>query len=228
MNRKLVRISLAAAVSALAVAGVVANAGVITGSKHDLSGNAWTNGQICIVCHTPHNANPAVPLWNHAQSTATYTLYTNPATLNATTAQPTGVSKLCLSCHDGTVAVNSFGGTTGAVTIAASANFGTDLSNDHPIAFTYNTALATTDGALWDPAVKTATIGSGTKTKTGTLNATLLYNGSLECSSCHDVHNTFTLPAGTTAGTSGTGATSNKLVKVSMFGSALCLTCHDK
>jgi hypothetical protein len=73
----------------------------ITGSSHDFSAAAWntSNNEICIVCHTPHNATilPDAPLWNHALSAVTnYTLYAS-GTLNATMGQPDGSSKLCLS-----------------------------------------------------------------------------------------------------------------------------------
>jgi len=196
-----------------------AAAGTITGSAHDFTTKAWSGGRICVACHAPHNTDTTVvdaPLWNHTNSTAAYTLYSSP-TLNATITQPGGGSKLCLSCHDGTVAVNSFGGVTGTTMISTVNNLGTNLKKSHPIGFTYNTALATTDGSLHDPATKTVTIGSGTQTKTGTINAVLLYGGKMECDSCHDVHNTFTV------GGLGTG-----LVKVDPAGSKICLACHNK
>ncbi len=50
-------------------------------------------------------------LWNHALSTATYTMYDNtwsPTITGAQDAQPTGHSKLCLGCHDGTVGIDTF------------------------------------------------------------------------------------------------------------------------
>jgi predicted CXXCH cytochrome family protein len=192
---------------------VIAGAGTIVGSAHDFSAQAWAGGQTCIGCHAPHNtaALADAPLWNHALSTATYTLYTS-STLNASTAAgPGSTSKLCLSCHDGTVAVNSFGGTTGTTMLAGSANIGTNLSNDHPIGITYDAALVTADGAL-QPITTALTIGTGTKTKTGTIASNMLYGGKMECASCHDVHNTFTA--------------STKLVKTAA--NALCTTCHAK
>lgn len=192
-------------------------AGTITGSAHDFSGQAWAGGQICVPCHTPHKANTTVadaPLWNHALSTAVYTLYASP-TLNATIGQPGGNSKLCFSCHDGTVAVNSFGGTTGTTFLTGNDKIGPVLSGEHPIGFTYDAALATTDGSLKNPATATVTVGSGAQTKTGTIAATLLSGGKMECSSCHDVHNTFTAGLG-------------KLTKVSVAASALCTACHTK
>lgn len=174
------------------------NAATIVGSKHDLK--ASTGGEICIACHTPHNANTAVtdaPLWNHTMTTATYTLYDSP-TFSGTTTQPTGVSKLCLSCHDGTVAPDAFTGHAGVTTIAAAGNLGVDLKKSHPISFTYDAALATADGELKDPATL----------PTGWING-----NKFECSSCHDVHNK-------------TGIA--KMLHATNAGSALCLTCHVK
>ena len=179
----------------------------ITGSKHDFSGKSWNpGGEICVVCHTPHNAASTIaPLWNHAVTTATFTLYSS-STLNATMGQPAGVSKACLSCHDGTVALNSFGGTTGSEMITGKPLLGTDLSNDHPVSFTYDTALATADKELANPSSASSGLG-------GTIKADMLFSDKLECASCHDVHN---------------GAGISKLLVKSNSGSALCLTCHTK
>lgn len=216
MKLALIRL-LFAAVASFAAQWVLA--GTITGSSHDFSTSAWSGGRICVACHTPHKSNTAVadaPLWNHTNSTATYTLYSSP-TLNATVGQPGGGSKLCLSCHDGTVAIDSFGGATGTTMITAANKLGNNMKSSHPVGFTYDTALATADGSLHDPATKTVTIGSGTQTKTGTISNVLLYGGKLECDSCHDVHNTFTV-----------GAKGSGLVKVDQAGSKICLACHNK
>ena len=196
-------------------------AGTIVDTKHDFSGSGWSGGEICVACHTPHNSTMATdgPLWNHTLSAETnYSLYSSP-TLDATTSQPGGTSKLCLSCHDGTVAYdNSAAGTTMGTSAAAVGSDG--LSNDHPVSITFDTALATLDGALHDPAATDVTIGSGTDTKTGSIAAVMLSSGQIQCNTCHDVHNKFTVaPVGTA---------SNKLLRVSKVGSALCLTCHDK
>ena len=147
-------------------------------------------------------------LWNHAVTTETYTLYSSP-TMNAQTGQPDGVSRACLSCHDGTVALDSFGGATGTNFIGGGANFGTDLTNDHPVSFTYNNSLATVDGGLYQPTTTDSGLG-------GTIAADMLFgpgNDQVECASCHDVHNA-----------AGIGA----LLLKSNVGSALCLTCHAK
>jgi predicted CXXCH cytochrome family protein len=197
----------------------LASAGTITGSAHDFTASSWSGGRICVACHAPHKSDTSVadaPLWSHASSTASYTLYSSP-TLKATITQPGGSSKLCLSCHDGTVAVNSFGGVTGTTMISTANNLGTNLKSSHPIGFSYDSALATANGSIHDPSSKSVTIGSGAQTKTGTIGSVLLYGGQMECGSCHDVHNTFTV------GGAGTG-----LVKVDQSGSKICLACHDK
>ncbi|MCF6222176.1 MAG: hypothetical protein L3J34_00480 [Flavobacteriaceae bacterium] len=184
----------------------------ITGSDHDFSTENWNNtGEICIVCHTPHNADitvPDAPLWNHEVTQANFTLYDSPSFEgSATIGQPSGASKLCLSCHDGTVAMDNFGGrTNGGDFMTGGDLIGTDLSNDHPISFTYDAALATSDGGLYDPTTTNSGVG-------GTIDADFLLAGQLQCSSCHDVHNGAGLP---------------NLLRVTNAGSALCLTCHDK
>ncbi|NOX90398.1 MAG: cytochrome c3 family protein [Calditrichaeota bacterium] len=182
----------------------------IVGSAHDFSGKSWNaTGEICIVCHTPHNADNTVtgaPLWNHEVTTATFTPYSS-ATLDATVGQPDGSSKLCLSCHDGTVAVDNFGGeTNGGEFVTGDYLIGTDLSNDHPVSFTYDAALASADGDLYDPTTESSGMG-------GTIADDMLTNGELQCASCHDVHN-------------GSGVA--KLLVKNNSNSALCLTCHSK
>ncbi|NOZ45212.1 MAG: cytochrome c3 family protein [Chlorobi bacterium] len=182
----------------------------LSGSVHDFSGESWnTSSEMCIVCHTPHNADNTVsdaPLWNHQVTSQTFTIYSS-ATFDATNGQPDGSSKLCLSCHDGVTAVDNYGGTTtGTNMVTGTAALGTDISNDHPVSFTYDASLASTDGELKNPATDVSGLG-------GTIDADMLFSGKMQCASCHDVHN-------------GTGV-SHLLLK-SNSGSALCITCHTK
>ena len=186
----------------------------ITGTKHDFSAKLWGSGstalgQICVVCHAPHNNNNAAGslLWNHTVTAATFTMYSSP-TLTATglAVGAGSVSKLCLSCHDGTVAVDSFGGTGTAGTvqsITGGAKVGPDLSNDHPIGFAYNAALATADGGLKTPA-STSFVDAASKVP--------LFAANLECASCHNVHDNANAP----------------FLRIANTGSALCITCHNK
>lgn len=189
------------------------NAQTIVGSAHDFSTQTWnTSGEICICCHTPHNANisvPEAPLWNHQLTTATFQLYSSPTFNGASSiTQPSGNSKLCLSCHDGTVAMENFGTiNNGTHFITAGNNLGSDLRNDHPISFIFDASLSTQDPGLWNPTTHLSGIGNGT------ISQTMLFNNKVECASCHDVHNS--------TGIAG-------LLRKTNAASALCLTCHNK
>lgn len=115
-------IQVAVPVSAVLVSSA-ALAGIST-TKHNLgTGGTNTNhvtggtdtAEICIFCHTPHGAaqsadNP--PLWNKNLPTTTYTTYTS-TTMDAAGTGASGaisigsVSLACLSCHDGTQAMDN-------------------------------------------------------------------------------------------------------------------------
>ncbi len=200
------------AVTALTVAPTVRSS--IVGSAHDFSGLS-SKQQVCVFCHTPHRADASVvdaPLWNHQVTNRTYQLYDSP-TMDAIPDQPTGASRLCLSCHDGSVAIDSFGGRTGTIYMNPPLAIGADpeeLSNDHPISFVYDDALAAQDGELFPPSSTPSGLG-------GSIQKDLLFNGRMECSSCHDVHN------GASA-----AAVNHKLLLITETQSRLCLTCHDK
>jgi hypothetical protein len=192
----------------------------IKNSKHDFSSKSWSSGQICIVCHTPHNSDASItqaPLWNHATSGATFTMYSNANTLDGVVdTSPNAVSKMCLSCHDGVTAIDSYGGATGTILLNTTnfpntkANLGASLANDHPISMTYTSTTAAADKELYDPATTTVSdLG-------GYIKAKMLFNDKIECSSCHDVHN------------SGNSASHGKMLLLSNAASALCLTCHKK
>jgi hypothetical protein len=176
---------------------------------------ASTETQVCVFCHTPHGASAGVaPLWNRTFSSATYTSSTYTSTsmeANATelAAGPGGSSKLCLSCHDGTMAIDKVNVLNGAsnptivmkvsgtvtspaympagsgATTGFTRNLGTNLSNDHPISFTYDSTLATNDGELRVPdgtVVGNRVIGANPKVKMP------LENNQVQCATCHDPH----------------------------------------
>ncbi len=197
--------------------------------------------RICIFCHAPHNtwrlstapggsgpqAAPEfdyLPLWNHQlQSDTGYIMYENgpgapqsgpqasQAILDGMT--PGSTSLLCLSCHDGNVAVNQYGNSyqlsmsTGATKIAPSYQIGKDmyLGNHHPIGFNYD------DVQLADPDIRPADAAMLTPT---TFVRDHLYNNKVECGTCHSVHN------------KGNGG--ERLLWRSDQNSELCLSCHDK
>lgn len=130
----------------------------------------------CDGCHVPHNAVPlpGVPLWNGSETTVTFTMYDSASFQATIDGQPSGASKLCLSCHDG--ANPDF------LWMSEDKLFGAgELVNSHPISFVYDSALVAIDGALKDPA-EPSTLGR-------TIGEDLLDPESkMQCNSCHDVH----------------------------------------
>jgi len=155
---------------------------------------------LCVFCHTPHNANTSRALWNRAFSGATYTLYTS-STLKAVPTQPTGSSRLCLSCHDGTLAMGNLLRPPGGVQftlgkITGAGLIGTDLSDDHPISFTYDSQLAADRGELVSPAGAPGALH---------LDA----DGQVQCTSCHDAH-----------------VDRTNFMRMDPIEGALCTTCH--
>jgi len=133
---------------------------------------------LCVFCHTPHNANPTRALWNREFSGVTYQLYGS-STLKALLNQPSGASRLCLSCHDGILALGNLrvpppGGQVALGPLTGKTVLGTDLSDDHPISFVYDSALAVSRGGLADP----LTLPSAIR----------LEDGQLQCTSCHNPH----------------------------------------
>ncbi|MEK6776773.1 MAG: cytochrome C [bacterium] len=206
----------------------------ITNSPHDFSAEAWNHrAEICRVCHVPHDhgRNDAIGseglLWNHQLSSATYLMYAEDSHINfidgAADYEPTGVSKLCLGCHDGTVAIDEFDNKVGTpqttfiddydtgFMIPGIADVGSDknLSNTHPISIVYDPAA--------DTNLKPTTASMGLS---GTI-ADVLDGGKVQCSSCHDVHDqesvalTHLLRVAQTVAQGGTA-------------SGLCLSCHIK
>ena len=67
--------------------------------------------EVCVYCHTPHGGNKAIdlPLWNRTINTQAYTTYDTLGTssLTSNVSQPGINSLACLSCHDGTLGVDS-------------------------------------------------------------------------------------------------------------------------
>jgi hypothetical protein len=181
----------------------------IVGGPHDLRTNTSVTGlagtapgyTLCNFCHIAHKfadltgvpASAGPLLWNHTlSSTTSYGTYTSSSfagygtdiTDLGTVATPT-VSNLCLSCHDGTVAVNSWYSTPGSgITNPGSSKMDlqytvNDLTQQHPINFTYNAALATAAG-IRVPASTTSVDGAG---------EIPLFQGKMQCATCHDPHN---------------------------------------
>jgi len=156
--------------------------------------HAATETEVCKFCHTPHNSSTQAPLWNRADPGGTYTMYWSP-TMNAypsqpAAPQPNGGSKLCLSCHDGTIALGATvaSGTiemSGGITtmpVTSDAYFGVDLSGHHPISFIVTDALVAENNAAGDVPLK-----SVAEMRAGPI-VTLDALDRVQCASCHDPH----------------------------------------
>ncbi len=196
--------------------------------------------RICIYCHAPHHAiNSAqdttgfarltyYPLWNHSVTLSEFTMYSNGTAywgsvhdnslyLQPTT-EPNGPSLLCLSCHDGSIGISAYGfipsrplrnteGAKASGRILIGGGTG-DLRNHHPVGFVYQD-VADVNSELY-PA-DTLLLGDNMY---GLRIYDLLWNGRMECTTCHDVHNTQN--------------EGSKFTWVMDRGSNLCLSCHKK
>jgi predicted CXXCH cytochrome family protein len=194
-----------------------AEAQTIMNTKHNLSVSgpgmlkALTETRVCIFCHTPHNAAPRTPLWNKALEPINYILYSS-STLAAKPSQPLGPSKLCLSCHDGTIALGAVlspaGGiaTTGQIMPGRPSYLGTNLTGDHPFSFSYYDSTASPYAGL-SPVPPQNLIFYGP--------------GNIECSTCHDAHS----DAYTSPDTH--GVLTGKFLAMDNRYSSLCTTCHS-
>ena len=161
----------------------------------------------CLFCHPPHSGlGGTVSLWGQKLSTVqNYTLYSSGTMVNQVQQPVMGQSSnLCLSCHDGTVAV---GQTTpyGKLQMSGSMNaqdvFGQDLSSVHP--FNFKLPLQSAPNLL-DSFVKSGVTANP---------AVHLINGNVHCETCHNPH-VQSLDA------------SNAFLVVDNSSSGLCLACH--
>jgi predicted CXXCH cytochrome family protein len=179
--------------------------GSVVGSKHDLSVSgpgpirAVSEGDACIFCHIPHEALPG-GLSNRPDPKAAYVPYES-STMSARPGAPTGASRICLSCHDGTIAVGrthvrDIPTTGGAIAPGRGSYIGTDLRNTHPISFAPPASNKTRRPAPGDPVHYDR-------------------SGQLQCTSCHDPHRQ-----------NGDPLVGKFLVKPTQR-SQLCLSCHD-
>ncbi len=209
---------------------------------------ASSESQICAFCHTPHKGEQQAraPIWNRKLTGVTYTPFTSSSIDAVDLGQPNTKSKLCLSCHDGTLAIGAVNvlnrvenpniyveGTRSDGTIPSglgeltgfTRRLGTDLSNDHPISFTYDTAQFNRDGELRDPNLETF---MGERSP-GHKPILPLEDNQMECITCHDPH------------VRSSDGENIKFLRVNRFQRAapvegtfnqandiICLACHEK
>ena len=177
---------------------------------HDLSqsGGSHIKGQMsaaCLYCHVPHSGVGKGPLWGQTFSSGIYTTYTSDTEQNTGIQPELGQdSSLCLSCHDGTVAVGQVT-PYGPYTMSGSMpTMGTKLESSHP----FSLKLPLKDAA---DLVASLVANGTTADPTGSVK---LIHGNVECTSCHDPHR------------QGVDKQSpNFLVRDNLKG-AVCLACH--
>lgn len=195
--------------------------GAVVNSRHDFrvtssatikASTAVNAGeQLCVFCHTPHNSNPGTELWNQNMGSAPFATYTS-STLQSTVGPVStqDASKLCLSCHDGTIALGDTvqngqipfqQGFAYALPASNPSNLagmaGAGFTDDHPFAFSPNLA---------NPEMKAPPTGDPVK----------LVVGKVQCTSCHEPHD------------ENQDQTMGMFLVKSNRASAMCITCHTK
>jgi predicted CXXCH cytochrome family protein len=171
-----------------------------------------TQGSLgCTFCHAPHSGvGGNTPLWNQTLSSQTYTPYTSTTYKQQGSAQPIlGKStSLCLSCHDGTVAVGQ-SAAYGKIPVTGSMNnvdvFGTNLGDSHPFSLVL---------PIKDAPDLAASIAAQGVTADPT-QAVKLVAGNVECTSCHNAH------------VQGIDTVAQKFLVRDSSNGQLCLACHD-
>ena len=181
-------------------------------TKHNLSSSgpgtyrALGESRICVFCHTPHNGAALSPLWNKDLEPQTYQVYVSPTLKVAqklgSLPQPSGSTKLCLSCHDGTIALGAVLNPVGGIAMGGAgtlppgslSNFGLDLRGHHPVSFRYSDSLP-------NPELVPAPPG----------DLTFGASDEVHCTTCHDPHD---------------DRNGQFLSKDNRF-SALCTSCHQ-
>ena len=220
----------------------------ILGSKHDfanlneragvnaMQGVAFSDyGYSCVYCHLPveesgSNVEGSVPEWNRFSSNQKNIKMYSSVTTDSKASRINPISMLCLSCHDGTQAIDMvvFRPPTyspeedksmhmamgieddiehcgkchnGIIAHNIDAKvIGTDMRNDHPVSMRYA-------GLDWeDPDFRSPDNEEGD----GFKNGVKLYDGNVECMTCHDVHDP-----------------SNEML-LRQNAEVLCMTCHIK
>ena len=160
----------------------------VVNSAHNLSATGPGNVRaleasgVCEFCHTPHIASPVAALWNRRNPGTTYTPYSSSTALSMA-GQPNGSSLLCLSCHDGTVAMGDVLNRDKPISMSGGSNTmppgrartGTDMRHHHPVSFVYDSGLAGRRGELAMPSSLAREIRMDR-------------SGQMQCTSCHDPH----------------------------------------
>jgi len=215
----------ATVVATLFVGVGLAQQGGVAGTVHNLSVSgpgevrSLTEDEICKFCHIPHNAAVPEPLWGHRLSEVGQ--YRTPEMSSAhgervLTPQPDGASRLCLSCHDGTVALGDVVGEKAPIPMIGAQRLhstrpgfiGTDLSGSHPVSFVVPEHLG--EDSERDMGLRSLAIIDADP------DVDLDAWGKMQCTSCHNPHSDINFRP---------GEVPHFWVKSSI--DEVCLTCHE-
>lgn len=165
----------------------------IFNTKHNLSVSgkgpikSSSETRVCVFCHSSHNASKDGPLWGHETTKSNSFKTYDRSTLASKPEQPNGATKLCLSCHDGTIAVGAIRGLSkpstmsnvgggGEIPAGRRSNLGTDLTGTHPVSIQFSQTTAVNAKHLrWPPHDPADKVGTDR-------------DGYVQCTSCHDPH----------------------------------------
>jgi hypothetical protein len=267
MKKQLVMAALITLGAAAAAYGAAAKGAGVAGSPHDLYSQASYKGnegqgRICAYCHTPHHAATTgadyLPLWakDLSQDTGSFFTAYNSSTINnaesgdITKDKAIGPTRLCMSCHDGTVAPDQHYGTVGGTGIkitddtfggAGVGSGAAGLTKDHPVGIDY--VAVAVGPATGDPTSGNIAAAAGKPQDPFVRNAGALYINNnfglaisdrlyiasdgkhyMTCATCHDVHN----KKNVYSVTENAGVVANYLVLSPQNNSDLCLSCHIK
>lgn len=224
-----VLVSLALLVAWAVVPAPTAADPALKATKHDFTttgpsttfrdaGASW-----CSTCHTPHSGRQTQLMWNQSFSTNTTIGFPASTTTVAGTSLPTdikdwsGTTKLCLSCHDGSVEVGTLAHdawTTPAKITNTDRIVGSggNLLGTHPVGVPYPATGTEVYNGITTKATTTDFVASPSSVKIFTDPGTS--GKGIECASCHDPHN------------KAVPATPVKFLRVAV--ADLCTTCHQK
>jgi len=214
--RIILLIALAAVAGSVARLSAARSKSFIVNTKHDFRASstatihATSKQDVCIFCHTPHNAASGPMIWNQKLSQREFPTY-NSSTLQSTITPigPADSSKLCLSCHDGTIALGDtqndgliqfIQGASYTLPPSSPSNLvgtGEGFADDHPFGFVPKRTAE----------IHTPPPGDAVHLDT---------NGKVQCTSCHDPHQESIDPI------------AEKFLVKSNDASAICESCHQE
>ena len=185
-----------------------------SGNPHNMSGLPSTTGvkavapaypgesvadQICVFCHTPHSTSSKSTLWSRPDpnNMGSFPVYGQPLKINqdagaialtgydaGSLEYPSGATRMCLSCHDGTTSIGILLDNT-VITMEGSQTVTNDtiqgiveLDTSHPVSFNYNQNVIN----YIDPP------NTSYQLPDGTVDVPLDGSGQMQCTTCHDPH----------------------------------------